>query len=232
MEFTRSPRWLSKETVKSVCNLCALVLTAPFWAMARAQTATTGIEGWFAFGAELFSMIPGKIGIYIRRGYYRRCLDECPDDVHIGFGTTIAHPQVRVGRRVYIGNRCTIGKVVLEDNVTVGSNVDILSGRRQHDFHDLERHVLEQGGSFEQIRIGCSSWICNSAVIMAEVGDNCVIGAGSVVVKPIPPCAVAVGNPARVTRTRIPSVSEERLELVATSRNGMSGKTKIHENQA
>ncbi len=37
---------------------------------------------------------------------------------------------------------------------------------------------------------------------MADVGEECVIGAGSVVTKPIPPWSIAVGVPARVLRSR------------------------------
>jgi hypothetical protein len=40
------------------------------------------------------------------------------------------------------------------------------------------------------------------AVVMADVGRHCVIGAGSVVTRPIPDYAVAVGVPARVVRYR------------------------------
>jgi acetyltransferase-like isoleucine patch superfamily enzyme len=39
-------------------------------------------------------------------------------------------------------------------------------------------------------------------VVMADVGHDCVIGAGSVIVRPIPAYAVAAGNPAVVKRMR------------------------------
>ena len=93
--------------------------------------------------------------------------------------------------------------VIIEDHVTIGSNVDILSGRRQHHCEDLDRPIQEQGGTFEPVRIGRNSWIGNSSVIMADIGPHSVIGAGAVVVGPIPGRSVAVGNPARVIRERI-----------------------------
>ena len=46
--------------------------------------------------------------------------------------------------------------------------------------------------------IGGDSWIGEHAVVMAGVGRHCVIGAGAVVVKPIPDFAIAVGVPAKV----------------------------------
>ena len=61
-----------------------------------------------------------------------------------------------------------------------------VSGRHQHHFIRLDEPIQAQGGTFEQVRIGRNSWIGNSTVVMADIGDDCVIGAGSVVVKPIP----------------------------------------------
>jgi virginiamycin A acetyltransferase len=52
------------------------------------------------------------------------------------------------------------------------------------------------------VTIGAGSWIGSGAIVLADVGRNCVIGAGSVVTKPIPDNVVAVGNPARVISSR------------------------------
>ena len=91
---------------------------------------------------------------------------------------------------------------VLNDDVTIGSNVDLLSGRRQHGIEDPSRSAQDQSGGYQQIRVGPRAWIGNSAVIMANIGDAAVVGAGSVVVRSIPAYVVAVGNPAVVKRTR------------------------------
>jgi acetyltransferase-like isoleucine patch superfamily enzyme len=128
-------------------------------------------------------------------------LDAFSGDCHIGFGTTLAHPQVRIGRGVYVGHHCSLGKVVLEDDVTIGSNADLISGRHQHSYAHRGVPVQNQPGRFVQIRVGRNSWIGNSAVVMADVGEGAVIGAGSVVVRPVPPFCVAAGNPARVKRS-------------------------------
>ncbi len=57
-------------------------------------------------------------------------------------------------------------------------------------------------GSFPRVTIGRDSWIGDRSIVLADVGRHCVIGAGSVVTKPIPDYAIAVGNPARVIRFR------------------------------
>ena len=179
--------------------------TAPLWLLARLEEALTGGEGCFTACSELLSLFPGKLGVFVRRGFYRMTLDKLATDCSLGFGTTIAHRQVCIGRGVYVGNRCTIGRVAIEEDVTIGSNVDMLSGRHQHHFARLDQPIQQQGGSFAQLRIGRNSWIGNSSVVMADIGSDCVIGAGSVVVKEIPAGAIAAGNPAVVKKWRTPS---------------------------
>jgi virginiamycin A acetyltransferase len=179
-----------------------IVLLAPLWLPAWVERRLRLGEEWFAFGAQLLSLIPGKPGIFARRSFYLMTIDRCATDCHIGFGTTLSHPQAEIHRGVMIGHRCTVGQAVIGRDATIGSNVDILSGRRQHNFDAVGRPIQDQGGAFTQVRIGANCWIGNSAVVMADVGEHCVIGAGSVVVKSIPARAVAVGNPAAVKRTR------------------------------
>jgi len=190
-----------KDWLRTIVVCLGIVVLMPLWALVRMERQL-GRDGYFGGCSELLSLVPGRIGIFLRRSFYTMTLDRCANDVHVGFGTTLAHPQVTVGRGVYIGNRCTLGMCHLDDHVTIGSNVDLLSGRRQHGFADGDRPVQHQGGSFTPIHIGRNCWIGNSAVLMADVGAAAVIGAGSVVVHAVPDNATAVGNPARVIRMR------------------------------
>ena len=54
--------------------------------------------------------------------------------------------------------------------------------------------------------IGRDTWIGDRAVIMCDVGEHCVVGAGSVVTKPVPDYAIVVGSPARVVGSRATSL--------------------------
>jgi acetyltransferase-like isoleucine patch superfamily enzyme len=101
-----------------------------------------------------------------------------------------------------VGTGCTLGLVTLEDDVLLASNVDVLSGAGQHRFDELDVPIREQGGTFDRVTVGADSWIGNRSVVMADVGRQCVVGAGSVVNKPLPPRSIAVGTPARVVGTR------------------------------
>jgi acetyltransferase-like isoleucine patch superfamily enzyme len=190
-----------KELVREIVVFIGIILLSPLWLVVLAERRF-GSKRFFAGCSEWLSLIPGRLGIYARRSYYWVTLDECAVDVHIGFGTTLAHPQVSLGRSVYIGNRCTLGMCIIDDHATIGSNIDLLSGRRQHHFELSDVPVQEQGGYFAPIHLGRNCWIGNSAVIMADVGAAAVVGAGSVVVHSVPTGAVVVGNPARVTRVR------------------------------
>ncbi len=67
------------------------------------------------------------------------------------------------------------------------------------------------------VAIGHSVWIGQGATILpgSAVGDGAIIGAGAVIASPVPPFAVAVGNPARITRVRFTPDIVERLLAVA-----------------
>lgn len=52
------------------------------------------------------------------------------------------------------------------------------------------------------VTVGEGSWVGSGAVLLADVGHHCVIGAGSVVTRPIPDYAIAAGVPAKVIRDR------------------------------
>ena len=179
-----------------------ILLLAPLWLLCVAERRLRLGAGWFVGCAELLSLAPGRLGVLARRSFYRMTLDACAADTHVGFGTVLAHPEAELHPGVWIGSRCTVGQVVFEPDVTVGSNVDVLSGRHQHGFERTDVPIQNQGGRFVKLRVGRNSWLGNSSVVMADVGEHCVVGAAAVVVKPLPPRSVAVGNPAAVVKTR------------------------------
>ncbi len=61
-----------------------------------------------------------------------------------------------------------------------------------------------------RITIGRDSWIGGGAIILNDVSEQTVIGAGSVVTKTFPPRNILVGNPARVLSERASASTLER----------------------
>ncbi len=157
----------------------------------------------FQGGAQLMSLFPGLPGVYLRGAFYKWTLESCADSAHIAFGALFTSPGAVVGNAAYIGANSMIGLATIGDDVLIGSNVDILSGKGQHEFSDTSKPIRLQGGKRVCVRIGQDAWLGNSSVVMADIGDHAVVGAGSVVVDDVPDWAIVAGNPARVLKSRL-----------------------------
>ena len=123
-----------------------------------------------------------------------------------GFGTTFSHPTARIGLSVYVGLYCSIGDVTLEDDVLVSSGVSILNGGKQHGTARLDIPVREQPGIYQHVTIGRDTWLGDRSIVMANVGRQCIVGAASLVTKPVPDFAIVVGSPAKIVGTRKPEI--------------------------
>jgi acetyltransferase-like isoleucine patch superfamily enzyme len=191
---------LRRVTVKQglqrvVLGVC-FVLTAPLvllYKILRTKELFTG-QG------QLLALIPGKVGSYVRVSYYAMTLQRCSINGYIGFGSYIAHPETELGAGYYIGAYSIIGTARISDHVTIGSHVSILSGKNQHGYSEIGKPIQEQPGVFRKIVIGENCWIGNNAVVMADLGQQNVVAAGSVVVKETENFVVVAGNPAIVVR--------------------------------
>lgn len=133
---------------------------------------------------------------------------EIGDEVKIG-------TFVEIQKGAKIGNRCKISShtficegVTLEDNVFVGHNVTFTN--------DLYPRATNEDGRLQTE----ADWVCiptlvkrgasigSGATLLCgiTIGENALIGAGSVVTKNVPPNAIVVGNPARILKS---AASEE-----------------------
>ena len=154
----------------------------------------------YTFFAHTFALVPGAPGDYLRSAYYVLTLREFHMSSCVSFGSFFAHPEARVGGRVYVGSYCILGKVTVGEGTQLASSVQILSGQHQH----LRDSVggVHHAGKFVTVSIGSDCWIGAGSIVMANVGARTTIGAGSIVTRAIPADAVAVGSPARVIRSR------------------------------
>ena len=123
-----------------------------------------------------------------------RFLIETP--VHMSYGN-----HVFLGERFYANFNLTLiddGEIHIGDQVMIGPNVTICT--TGHPVYPLYRKMTAHYSL--PIHIGNNVWIGAHSVILpgVTIGDNSVIGAGSIVTRDIPANVVAVGNPCRVKR--------------------------------
>ena len=109
--------------------------------------------------------------------------------------------NVSVGKNFYTNHNCTIldgAPVTFGDNVFIAPNCVISTAG-----HAIDSEQRSRGLEIARpIRVGNNVWIGANVSILpgVTIGDNTIIGAGSVVNKDIPADVIAVGNPCRVIR--------------------------------
>lgn len=118
---------------------------------------------------------------------------------HVDFGYNIV-----AGNNVELNFGCVIldcAKVTIGDNCLMAPNVQIYAAH-----HPLDpKHRKDDENYYElatPVTIGKNVWIGGQAVICpgVTIGDNSVIGAGSIVIRDVPANVVVAGNPARIIR--------------------------------
>ena len=109
--------------------------------------------------------------------------------------------NIELGENFYMNVNCVIldeAKVVFGNNVFVAPNCAFYTAGHPFDVEQRNRG-LEYA---KPITVGNNVWIGGTVVVVpgVTIGDNSVIGAGSVVTKDIPANSLAVGNPCKVIR--------------------------------
>lgn len=109
--------------------------------------------------------------------------------------------HVHFGNNVYANFNLTLvddTHIFVGDCTMIGPNVTIATAG-----HPILPELREKAYQFNQpVHIGRNCWLGAGVVVLPgiTIGDNSVIGAGSIVTKDIPANVVAVGNPCRVLR--------------------------------
>jgi len=187
-----------KKCFFAICSLIVSPITVFYLTLSIVANKDTVL----AACSQFLSLIPGKIGNYLRVGFYKYSVSFCHPISVISFATIFSQQDITIEEGVYIGPQCNIGKCHIEKHCLLGSGVHIMSGSGQHDFSDLDTPIQQQGGTYKKIVIGEDSWLGNGSLVMANIGKHCIVAAGTVVVKDIPDYAVVAGNPARIIKMR------------------------------
>lgn len=145
----------------------------------------------------------------------------------------IGKPIYIKGRRsIFIGKRVRIyphsrfeiikrgGKIVIEDDVSIGQNLHITAGlnveiRRKttissnvlitdvsHSYENLGEHIMSQNLVINETKIGQNCFIGSGVIIDSGtyLGDNCIVGANSVLKGKYPENSVIVGAPGKIIK--------------------------------
>ena len=192
-----------RAALKRALFVLSITLVSPVYLLYRINTLFLDPESALQGLSQFMALLPGLPGSFARRGFYYLTLRRCSPDATISFGTIFSTPECEIGSHVYIGAYCVVSDCIIGDDCLIGSHVHIVSGKHAHGFEDSEVPMRLQKASRSVVRIGPNSWVGNGAIVMADIGEACVVGAGSIVTKPIKENSVAAGNPARILRSRL-----------------------------
>ena len=110
--------------------------------------------------------------------------------------------NIQIGENFYSNHNLLIldeAPVIFGNDVLVGPNCSFFTS-----VHPINPEMRKRGVKRAQpVNIGNNVWICGNVTVLpgVTIGDNSVIGAGSVVAKDVPPNSLAVGIPSKVIKT-------------------------------
>ena len=132
---------------------------------------------------------------------------------------------VEIQKNAYIGQRCKISShtficegVTIEDNVFIGHGVTFINDSYPRSTIDGQLQT-EKDWSVEKTLIKKGASIGSGATILSKVtiGENAIVGAGSVVTKDVPANCIVKGNPATVHRRIVSSTTAEEATTADVS---------------
>ena len=178
----------------------------------------------------LVRVLPGRIGILIRRGVVKLACKEAGADIRIGPGEVITSlsniilgakfscfgkgymlansgGSIEIGQGVSVNynvmiNAANNGTIKIGDNCLIGPNTVLRASN--HVYSDTDVPINMQGHTAGRIELEEDVWISSNVVIAGDVhvGRGAVLAAGAVVTKDVEAFTVVGGVPAKVIRTR------------------------------
>lgn len=203
-----SSQGLGRPALKGLASAVSVALAVLPALMCWAETLVSSRDECFLFWGQALSLVPGLPGKFLRRGFYYLTLRRGSLSSDIGFLSYFNDRRSEVGQGIYIGPGSVLGLVTIGDGCLLGSRVSVLNGDQQHAMGPDGRLTAFDRLKAPRVFLGEQTWIGEGAIVMADVGHHCIVGAGSVVSRPIPDGCVVAGNPVCLVRKQVvPPVS-------------------------
>jgi len=113
---------------------------------------------------------------------------------------------IYIDENVFIGPYTVIyghGGVTIGKDTLIAMHCRILSSN--HTIPDRNTRIRSQPDIFLPVTIGEDVWLGAGVTVLGgvNIGDGCIVGAGAVITKDLPPYSIAIGVPAKVVRQRV-----------------------------
>ena len=181
------------------------------------------LKGLFSCGLLGLTILFQKIADIITSFLFRCNVAKCGKGVHVSRGIIYRYPGViSVGDNVIIGKDVSFtsenlleSSLIIKDEVTIGDGCDIdytgsvVLEKRVHLAHRVKIISHDHGYDYrnkpegKSLIIGTNAFVGSDVVVLFNcnsIGDNSVVGAGSVVTKDVPNNAIVAGNPAKIIK--------------------------------
>ena len=164
-------------------------------------------NNFFFLIQSIFKYFPFKLGIYLRRIFYKPFFKSFGNQIKILDNVLIKYPnEIDFGNNITINQACIIvgkGGLKIDNNVLIGAGCKIITS--SHNFENLDTPIINQGLSFKKIQIEDNVWFGFDVKVLGDVkiSSGTVCSTSSVVLSGEYPKNVILGGiPAKIIKVR------------------------------
>ena len=150
---------------------------------------------------QIIAYIPGKLGIFTRRIWYKTSLKKCGKRLFMEFGSMITYKETEVGNHVYIGGFSQVDMAKIGHDALIAYNI-IISGKKHMHGTTKKKIMRLQEGAIRKIIIEDDVWVGSGALVFEDVAKGTIIGTGSFVNKKFEEYSIIGGVPAKIIGKR------------------------------